>query len=250
MTPSVRRPTVAGFGACLAIGLVVFVVSYAQAQGDEALVTTGRELFQTGCSSCHGPSGQGTEQGPDLTDVGAAAADFQLRTGRMPLAVPGEQAVRKPKAYGNDEIEALVAFVASLGNGPAVPVVDVDNADEVNGGELFRANCAACHNAAGTGGALSYGHSAPPLLDATPVEVVEAMRTGPGQMPVFGEDTFTDAQAADIAAYVDRVLQHPDDRGGLPLGATGPVPEGFVAWIVGFVIIGTALRWIVRGHHG
>jgi ubiquinol-cytochrome c reductase cytochrome c subunit len=251
MTPSVRRTTVAGIGACFAVGLVVFVVSYAQAQGsgDDALVAQGRELFQTGCSSCHGPAGRGTDQGPDLVGVGAAAADFQLGTGRMPLAVPGAQAVRKPPAYSDDEIEALVAFVASLGPGPAIPVVGVDNADLVNGGELFRANCAACHNAAGTGGALSYGHSAPSLLDATPVEVVEAMRTGPGQMPVFGEDTFTDAQAADVAAYVDRVLQHPDNRGGLPLGATGPVPEGFVAWIVGFVVIGTALRWIVRGRH-
>jgi ubiquinol-cytochrome c reductase cytochrome c subunit len=251
MTPSVRRPPVVGLGACLVLGLVVFLVSYAQAQGsgDAGLVATGRELFLTGCSTCHGTDGEGTAQGPDLVGVGAAAADFQLRTGRMPLAVPGEQAVRKPPAYGDEEIEALVAYVASLGPGPAIPVVDVDGADVVNGGELFRANCAACHNAAGTGGALSYGHSAPSLLDATPVEVVEAMRTGPGQMPVFGEDTFTDAQATDVAAYVDRVLQHPDNRGGLPLGATGPVPEGFVAWIVGFVVIGTALRWIVRSRH-
>jgi hypothetical protein len=31
------------------------------------------------------------------------------------------------------------------------------------------------------------------------------------------------------------------------LGSTGPVPEGFVAWTVGFVVIGAALFWIVRG---
>ena len=73
------------------------------------------------------------------------------------------------------------------------------------------------------------------------------MRTGPGQMPVFGEDTFTDQQATDIAAYVTGDLQHPDNRGGFPLGSTGPVPEGFVAWTVGIVIVGAALRWIVRG---
>ena len=167
----------------------------------------------------------------------------------MPLAVVGAQAVRKPPAYDQEQIAALVAYVASLGPGPAIPVVDVAGADVVNGGELFRANCAACHNAAGTGGALSYGHNAPSLLESTPVEVVEAMRTGPGQMPVFGEDAFTDAQAADVAAYVTGALQHPDNRGGLSLGATGPVPEGFVAWIVGIVIIGSALRWVVRGRH-
>ncbi len=184
---------------------------------------------------------------PSFVGVGAAAADFQLRTGRMPLAVIGEQAVRKPPAYSDDEIEALVAYVASLGPGPAIPAVDVATADVVHGGDLFRANCAACHNAAGVGGALSYGHHAPSLLQATPTEVVEAMRTGPGQMPVFGEDTFTDQQATDIAAYVTGDLQHPDNRGGFPLGSTGPVPEGFVAWTVGIVVIGAALCWIVRG---
>jgi len=234
--------------------VLVFVMSYAHAQAsgstsDAALVAAGHALFETGCSSCHGTDGHGTDDGPSLVGVGAASADFQLRTGRMPLAVVGQQAVRKPPAYSDAQIKALVAYVASLGSGPAIPDVDVAAADVVTGGELYRANCAACHNAAGTGGALSYGHSAPSLLDATRVEVVEAMRTGPGQMPVFGTDTFSDEEAADVARYVTEQLQHPENRGGLPLGATGPVPEGFVAWIVGIVVIGGALRWIVRGHH-
>jgi ubiquinol-cytochrome c reductase cytochrome c subunit len=255
MTVRARWFEATGLGTCVAAAALVFVVSYAHAQtgsgdaGDTALVAAGHALFETGCSSCHGTNGQGTDDGPSLVGVGAASADFQLRTGRMPLAVVGQQAVRKPPAYSDDQITALVAYVASLGSGPAIPEVDVAAADPVQGGELFRSNCAACHNAAGTGGALSYGHSAPSLLDATPVEVVEAMRTGPGQMPVFGADTFSDQQAADVARYVTEQLQHPDNRGGLPLGATGPVPEGFVAWIVGIVIIGGALRWIVRGHH-
>ena len=249
-----RLLTAGGVGACVAVGVLAFVASFATAQSatndgaDNAeLVAAGRALYQTGCSSCHGEDATGSDQVPSLVGVGAAAADFQLRTGRMPLAVIGEQAVRKPPAYSDDEIKALVAYVASLGPGPAIPTVDVATADVVQGGDLFRANCAACHNAAGVGGALSYGHHAPSLLSATPTEVVEAMRTGPGQMPVFGEDTFTDQQATDIAAYVTGELQHPDNRGGFPLGSTGPVPEGFVAWTVGIVIVGAALRWIVRG---
>jgi ubiquinol-cytochrome c reductase cytochrome c subunit len=250
-----RFLTAAGLAACVAVGALVFVASYAAGQtpgtndgaDDPELVAAGRALYQTGCSSCHGEDAKGSDEVPSLIGVGAAAADFQLRTGRMPLPVIGEQAVRKPPAYSDAEIKALVAYVASLGPGPAIPTVDVATADIVNGGDLFRANCAACHNAAGVGGALSYGHHAPSLLSATPTEVVEAMRTGPGQMPVFGEDTFTDAQATDIAAYVTGALQHPDNRGGFPLGSTGPVPEGFVAWTVGIVVIGAALRWIVRG---
>ena len=250
-----RLLTAGGVGACVALGVLAFVATFATAQttstndgaDNPELVAAGRALYQTGCSSCHGEDATGSDQVPSLVGVGAAAADFQLRTGRMPLAVIGEQAVRKPPAYSDDEIKALVAYVASLGPGPAIPTVDVATADVVHGGDLFRANCAACHNAAGVGGALSYGHHAPSLLSATPTEVVEAMRTGPGQMPVFGEDTFTDQQATDISAYVTGVLQHPDNRGGFPLGSTGPVPEGFVAWTVGIVIVGAALRWIVRG---
>ena len=194
MTGRARPGAVVGFGAFVAVGVAVFVISYAHAQApggggtaaETALVTRGHTLFETGCSSCHGVDGQGTDQGPSLVGVGAASADFQLRTGRMPLAVTGKQAVRKPPAYDDAQIKALVAYVASLGPGPAIPDVDVARADTAAGGELYRANCAACHNAAGTGGALSYGHNAPSLLEATPVEVVEAMRTGPGQMPVFG----------------------------------------------------------------
>ena len=180
--------------------------------------------------------------------VGAAAADFQLRTGRMPLAVIGKQAVRKPPAYWQrrDRGARRLRRLARARARPS-PWSTWPSADAVNGGDLFRANCAACHNAAGVGGALSYGHHAPSLLEATPTEVVEAMRTGPGQMPVFGPDTFTDEQATDIAAYVTGNLQHPDNRGGLALGSTGPVPEGFVAWTVGFVVIGAAVFWVVRG---
>ena len=46
----------------------------------------GRDLFLTSCASCHGAEGAGTDLGPSLEDAGAAAADFQLSTGRMPLA--------------------------------------------------------------------------------------------------------------------------------------------------------------------
>ncbi len=161
-----RLLTAGGVGACVAVGVLAFVASFATAQSatndgadNPELVAAGRALYQTGCSSCHGEDATGSDQVPSLVGVGAAAADFQLRTGRMPLAVIGEQAVRKQPAYSDDEIKALVAYVASLGPGPAIPTVDVATADVVQGGDLFRANCAACHNAAGVGGALSYGQS-------------------------------------------------------------------------------------------
>ncbi len=214
---------------------------------DAALVAEGQALFLNSCVSCHGPDGSGTENGPSLAAAGAAAADFQLRTGRMPLAGPAVQAPVKPVAYDDADIRALVAYVATLGEGPGIPDVQPDQGDLAEGGELYRANCAACHNASGIGGALSYGNHAPSLLSVEPTQIGEAMRTGPGQMPVFGRDTITDDQLDSIVRYV-QYLQSPENPGGLKLGSAGPVPEGFVAWLVGLGVLLLFIRWITRNH--
>ncbi|MDZ7733611.1 MAG: c-type cytochrome [Acidimicrobiia bacterium] len=190
---------------------------------DEAF--TGEELFDTSCMSCHGPEGEGTSIAPNIQDVGELGADFMLRTGRMPLAQPGPQAPIKEPAYTDAEIERLVEYVGSLGDGPPIPDVDTDDADLVRGGELYRANCQPCHNASGIGGALSYGAHAPALTSVEPTQVVEAMRFGPGQMPVFGDDIFDEQEANDIAAYVE-YLHSPEDPGGFGLGHLGPHGRG------------------------
>jgi len=214
------------------------------------LVARGRELYLTGCVTCHGADGVGTDLGPTLVDAGAASADFYLTTGRMPAAqgLP-YQPPRKQPAYNRADIDALVAYVASLGSGPPIPDVVTAGADVANGGVLYRANCASCHQSAGAGGALSYGQSAPHLKSATATQVVEAMRTGPGEMPVFNEETFSDEQATQIAAYVE-YLRDPDDRGGAGLGGNGPVPEGLVALVVGLgglIAISVMIVGIRRG---
>jgi ubiquinol-cytochrome c reductase cytochrome c subunit len=252
---SVKLREVAGVaGLVLVAATVVFAVQRQQAQAqpsepDPDLVAAGEELYLTGCVTCHGVNGAGTDLAPTLIGVGAAAADFYLTTGRMPAAAgTDQQPNRKPPAYGDDEIEALVAYVASLGAGPAIPELDLAGADVANGGVLFRANCASCHNAAAVGGALSYGRHAPPLDDSTAVQVVEAMRIGPGQMPVFDPETIDDRSATDIAAYV-QYLRDPEDPGGLSLGRVGPVTEGFVALVVGLGGAVLISIWIVGKRH-
>lgn len=207
----------------------------APAPGDE-LVARGHELFVASCASCHGQGGVGTDQGPPLLRVGAAAADFQLTTGRMPLADPDGQPVRKPRAFNDREIDALVAYVASLGPGPPIPKVDPEAGDLSEGGTLFRLNCAACHSSAGVGGALSYGSDAPSLRSATATQIAEAIRTGPGQMPVFGHDTFSRHQVNSITRYV-KYLQDPNDPGGFSLGRIGPITEGMVALLIGIPLL-------------
>jgi ubiquinol-cytochrome c reductase cytochrome c subunit len=195
---------------------------------------SGAGLFQQSCASCHGADGLGTEFGPTLVGVGAAAADFQLRTGRMPFSdAPGTQAQRKPPAFGDEQIRELVAFVASLGDGPPIPEVTTDASLVPHGQALFIANCAPCHGATANGGAVGGGAIAPALDRTTPVEVVEAMLTGPGQMPVFD---YPEGDLDAVASYVE-YLQASDHPGGFSIGGIGPVPEGFVGWVLGMGLL-------------
>jgi ubiquinol-cytochrome c reductase cytochrome c subunit len=255
----VRPATLLGGGGlfvvCATIGLFATQVSADDPQSEAEMpasvmpassggsVEHGEELFLTSCASCHGEGGVGTDQAPDLRGVGAAAADFQLSTGRMPDTNPDREPTSKPPAFSDEQIDDLVAYVASLGPGPAIPDVENPPGDLAEGGNLFRLNCAACHSAAGNGGALSLGRDAPDLHGATGVQIAEAMRTGPASMPVFGPDTFTDQQVNSIVRYVE-YLRAPDDPGGLSLGLVGPITEGVVAILIGLGILIVITRFI------
>lgn len=203
----------------------------------------GRDLYETGCSTCHGLSGEGTPLGPPLRNVGAAAADFYLSTGRMPLDEPRLQSERKRRRYGEAEIRHLVAYVASFGDGPAVPDVRPELGDLPLGNQLYTANCAACHNSAGSGGALGQAVFAPGLRQSSNLQIAEAIRVGPGAMPVFGPDTLDDHQVDSIVRYI-RFLDRAGVRGGAPLGRVGPVPEGLVAWLAGLGLMVAVTLWI------
>ncbi len=238
------------------------VMSPAQAETssyDQDTVAKGRALFLVGCSSCHGLNGQGVttkdgqQYGPPLVGVGAAAVDFQVGTGRMPMAAPGAQAPVKPKVYQPDEIEALAAYVASLGPGPAIPDAekyDPDTIPEderaeavVRGGEFFRTNCTACHNFAASGGALPGGKYAPSLIGVDPVHIYEALITGPQQMPVFSDEVITPEQKRDVIAYIQSIDDTPA-YGGFQMGSLGPVSEGMFAWIAGIGGLVVFAIWI------
>jgi ubiquinol-cytochrome c reductase cytochrome c subunit len=222
-------------------------VSHAAAGGEDEPTEGDRaaQLYVTGCSSCHGLDGEGTDRGPSLENSGAAAATYYLETGRMPLADVDEQPREKEPAYSSEDIDLLVDYVASLGDGPAVPAIDVTSGDLAEGGVLYRSNCAPCHTAAGIGGALSYGRAAPSVHGAAPEVIGSAVRIGPGQMPEFGPDIVSDEELNDIVRYVE-YLAHPETPGGAALGGAGPIPEGFVAWLFGVAPVVLATVWIGR----
>jgi ubiquinol-cytochrome c reductase cytochrome c subunit len=182
--------------------------------------------------------------------VGTASTDFMLRTGRMPIPRPEQDPERAEVPYAEQQIDELVSFVASLGqgDGPPIPGVDISSGDIVEGALLYQEHCAACHGALGSGGALTNGLIAPALRQSTPIEVAEAIRIGgagylSGNMPRFGPEILPEEQLNSIARYVE-YLRDPEDRGGQDLGHLGPIPEGFVAWAVGLLALVLVIRWI------
>jgi ubiquinol-cytochrome c reductase cytochrome c subunit len=194
-------------------------------------VETGKALFSANCASCHGLNAEGTKAGPSLLGVGALAVEFQVGTGRMPMAGSGPQAEKKPVQFSQADIDAMAAWVATLAPGPGLPDERyLSGGDVAHGGELFRINCAMCHNVAGAGGALTEGKFAPHLNNIEPIHVYAAMVTGPQNMPVFSDMNLTPEDKRDIIAYL-QFLDENGSVGGLDLGALGPVSEGLFVWI-------------------
>ena len=212
-------------------------------------VTAGKKLFLANCATCHGLNGEGgkANAGPSLIGVGAAAVDFQVATGRMPLAGTGlPQAPRgKEVLFTPDQISDMAAYVATLGPGPAIPDSQYTkgDGDAARGNVLFKVNCAMCHNFAGSGGALSRGKYAPNLRDVTGQHIYEAMLTGPQSMPVFNDANLSPSDKNDIISYL-RDLDENKNPGGLNLGNLGPVSEGMFVWIFGLGLMIGAAVWL------
>ena len=254
-TLAARRRHPASLFVVLLLALVVtggryatFAPKSAKAETTSASdVNAGKQLFLSNCSTCHGTNATGTSAGPSLVGVGAAAVDFQVGTGRMPLAAPNTQAQRNTKQFSDKEIAQMAAYVASLGTGPNVPEKQytTPGGNSAKGGELFRVNCAMCHNFAGSGGALTRGKYAPPLTSVSGKHIYEAMQTGPQSMPVFNDTNLSPQDKKDIITYLKHVENDPAE-GGHNLGALGPVTEGMFAWTFGIgLCIGVAV-WLGR----
>jgi ubiquinol-cytochrome c reductase cytochrome c subunit len=257
--------------ALLCLLLFVLVVPSAGAQPPQGIVRPadeeslslqelGSQLFAANCATCHGSRGQGIETalpnrgggnitglGPSLVGVGARAADFYLRTGYMPLGQAGEQPRRSRVLFSTRELDALIQFVASFGNGPPVPSPQPERAHVARGLQLFTRHCAGCHQVVTEGGFVTDA-VAPPLEDATPTQIAEAVRIGPYVMPTFSEHQISGRELNAIIAYVE-ASKSPQDPGGWGIGHLGPVPEGMVTWLLAAValvalcgVIGTRLR--------
>ncbi|MDY6055419.1 c-type cytochrome [Micrococcus sp.] len=218
------------------------------AAASQDAIAEGEKLFNANCASCHGMGATGGPSGPNLVGVGAASVDFQVATGRMPMQMNGPQAMVKPSQFSEEQTAQLAAYVASLGAGPAVPEeeyldVNAEGVDIAKGGDLFRINCAMCHNAAAAGGALTRGKFAPSLHGVEPRHIYEAMQTGPQNMPVFSDANLKPEDKRDIIAYL-KTIEANGSPGGLQLGSLGPVAEGLFIWTAGLALIVGFMVWL------
>ncbi|SSC21775.1 Cytochrome bc1 complex, cytochrome c subunit, partial [Klenkia terrae] len=245
-----RLANIAGLLAALVLTGVGYSALAPANAADDAISTqssaeqAGEELYTRSCISCHGSNLQGvSDRGPSLIGVGEASVYFQVHTGRMPLVRQEADAARKPAVFDNAEIEQLMAYIQANGGGPTLPSGDLREGDLAEGGELFRLNCASCHNFVGAGGALSSGKAAPSLGDANDLEIYAAMLSGPENMPVFGDNQLTPEQKRSIIDYV-QTLKEQADPGGAGIGRTGPVSEGLVMWVVGIGALLFGIFWM------
>ena len=256
MAMKMKRRGPAAAALVIMAGLVISGGGYAAANAvvnhqntsqaaSQSQLDEGKKLFLANCASCHGKNGVGTSAAPTLIGVGGAAAEFQIDSGRMPAQASGPQMQVKPKQFTDTQVDALVAYVASLGTGPAVPTDAMIAADgnAVRGGELFRINCAMCHNAVGAGGALTEGKYAPTLKDVPNDHIYEAMLTGPQNMPVFNDANLTPQDKKDIITYLKYLDANPS-VGGYELAGLGPVAEGLFIWIIGLGLIIGFTVWL------
>jgi ubiquinol-cytochrome c reductase cytochrome c subunit len=242
--------------ALIGIGLLLTGGAYAGASAamaatSDTQVSTalnaedGKKLFQANCATCHGLNLEGSSAGPSLYGVGELAVEFQMSTGRMPLQATSPQAPEKPVQFTEEQILAVAAYVQSTSPGPTFPADEVldGEGDVARGAELFRINCAMCHNVAAAGGALTEGKYAPPLTETSALHMYAAMVTGPQNMPVFNDMYLSTEDKRDIISSL-LFQQEAVSPGGFTLGSLGPVSEGLFIWIFGIGTLIAITVWI------
>ncbi|HEX2029479.1 MAG TPA: c-type cytochrome [Nitriliruptorales bacterium] len=241
-----RRPVAVASALLVAVSALATAASaQTGASDDRDVVERGRSIYGQHCATCHGAQGRGTSRFPSIDRAPPALVDFMIRTGRMPLPAADARSVRRPPALNEEERLAVVAYMRTFApDEPAIPKVAMEGGDLSHGQEVYANNCIACHGAFARGAAVGEGDIAPTLDAASPVEVAEAVRTGPGVMPLFGPELIDDEEMDSLARYVAWVTDERGTPGGVTVGRSGPVSEGFVAWILGLVGILVAVVFI------
>lgn len=202
----------------------LFLFGWSAAQNDGADARpgpdSGQALYELYCAYCHQADGSGVDgQYPALDGSGVVTADpaafltFPLQgPGRMPAfaqTLGDEQlamiATYVRSAWSNDagSVDADRVAEAREQTGAPDPLPhDVDFAWRDLGEQVYQNNCAACHQADGTGIQGAYpsfvGNG---FVLAEPAEVIALPLNGRGGMPSFRND-LDDEQLAAVLSYI------------------------------------------------
>lgn len=216
-----------------------------------SLAREGAVLYGVHCSTCHGTDLAGGPGAPSLLQAGGAAVDFYMTTGRMPIALrsahngparsplgasvaSGAQDYHIPPLFDAHQTLAIDAYVDARAHAiTPIPHVILDRSQLTRGRRLFENNCQACHGAGAQGATAGTQWVALPLDKATPTQIGEAIRVGPGVMPRFTTAALSASDVDAVATYVRALVDEPQTYGGTTLGYLGPVAEGAIGAIVG-----------------
>jgi mono/diheme cytochrome c family protein len=139
------------------IALLSVAASAARAQtnpytNNAAAIDEGRGLFNSNCTSCHGPNGAAGEFGPGLAIPGRSYArrdDAQLFDA-IQHGIPGTPMPAHQGKLTDDQIWKITAYVKGL-RGTAI---DAPSPGDVAAGEAIfwgKGNCGSCHIVGGRG---------------------------------------------------------------------------------------------------
>ena len=221
-------PVAVALSVVFAAGCGSGSVGYSEGNGDRA---NGKELFVKNCGSCHTLADAGTSGkiGPNLDYAflqsrrdGLGESTFvQVVRGQIeyPVVKPSTGAPGMPahilEGQDADDVASYVGSVAGVGDPnrtttqpatttPAPATGGGGGGDAAAGKTVFEsAGCGSCHTLADAG---TTGAVGPNLDDAKPdaALVKERVTNGKAPMPPF-KGQLTDAQIADVAAYVSSV---------------------------------------------
>jgi mono/diheme cytochrome c family protein len=179
------------------------------ADASAAAVANGKRAFSSsGCVACHGPQGEGTASGiqisPPPFELPALISYVRQPTGKMPPF--------GPQAVSDQQLSDIYAFLKSVAPPPSAGESLTGNGD--NGKKLFAAyGCYECHGRQGAG-ASTGPRIGPPAISLA--AVLRYVRAPTGQMPPYTSKVVSDQDLADIYTYL-KSLPPPSPSANIPL---------------------------------
>jgi len=177
---------------------VLMTAAFLNAQTASGNVENGKKVYPANtCDTCHGASGEGTNQGPKIVPPGGFP-NFLSQIRNPVDEMPSYSKEKLSDAEAADIYAFLQSAAAPAGKDQEGPSpTQAGNAE--NGKKLYPRNtCDTCHGMSGEG-ADQGPQIVPPGGYAS---FVSQMRTPANKMPAYSKERLSDAEVADIYAFL------------------------------------------------